>query len=284
MSNWTGFDIPASGIFTSTSQFDASGWLASMAATTIIPAYYAYLIGYYGHANGLPDGNVQPDGPNLTTGMGALLLGVDNAACPQGPPATICADNLMVKAYAWYAAQTYIAYKKPLIWLLEGDFIQYSVEGDQTVPLSYAQLGQLAAQITMAIKCAEPAAVVAINYSTFITTTQLNDYFGGINAAMTALGTSYDMVWTSGAGNSTSAGNATYAALHTLTGKPILVDESFGLSAASDTWANQSAATIDARIGEGVVAANITTSSLPSYLETNVKTTLAPSALSSTCP
>jgi len=48
---------------------------------------------------------------------GTLLLGVLNAACPQG---TICADNLMVKAYAWYAAQTYAAYKKPVIWLLEG--------------------------------------------------------------------------------------------------------------------------------------------------------------------
>ena len=282
MSNWAGYNIPKSGIFGSTSQFDAGGWLASMAATTLVPAYYAYLIGYYGHANGLQDQNQNPNGPNLTNGMGALLLGVDNAACPQGPPATICADNLMVKAYAWYAAQTYGVWKKPLIWLLEGDFIQYSVEGAQSMPLSYAQLGQLAAQITMAIKCAMPTAVVALNYSTWITTSQLDSYFGGIATAMTALGTSYDMVWTTGTGNSASAGNATYADLHALTGKPIVVDESFGLSAMSDTWANQSAATIDARAGEGVVAANVTTA-LPTYLKSNLSSTLAPSALSSTC-
>jgi hypothetical protein len=68
-----------------------------------------------------------------------------------------------------------------------------------------------------------------------------------------------------------------------LTGKPVLVDESFGLSAAGDSWANQTAATINARIAGGVVAANITTAT-PSYLQTNVTTTLAPSALSSTCP
>ncbi|MGA2450668.1 MAG: hypothetical protein ABTD50_18530 [Polyangiaceae bacterium] len=283
MSNWAGYDIPATGIYTSTSQFDAGGWLKTMASTSLVPAYYAYLIGYYGHTNNLPDGNQNPGGPNLTTGMGALLLGVDNAACPQGPPATICADNLIVKAYSWYATETYAAWKKPLIWLLEGDFIQYSVEGSQTDPLSYDQLGQLAAQITMAIKCAMPTAVVAINYSTWISTSELDSYFGAISTAMTALGTSYDMVWTTGSGSSASAGNATYAALHTLTGKPILVDESFGLSAQSDTWANQTATTIDARIAGGVVAANITTST-PTYLETNVTTTLAPSALSSTCP
>jgi hypothetical protein len=283
MSNWAGYNIPKSGVFSSASQFDAAGWLGSLAATTLVPAYYAYLIGYYGHANGLQDQNQNPNGPNLANGMGALLLGVDNAACPQGPPATICADNLIVKAYGWYAAQTYAVWKKPLIWLLEGDFIQYSVEGAQSMPLSYAQLGQLAAQITMAIKCAMPTAVVALNYSTWISTSQLDSYFGGIATAMTALDTSYDMVWTTGTGSSASAGNATFADLHALTGKPILVDESFGLSAMSDTWGNQSATTIDTRAGEGVVAANVTTA-IPTYLKNNVSTTLAPSALSRTCP
>lgn len=281
ISNWAGYNIQKDGTFGSNG-FDESGWIKSFASSTIVPAYYAYIIGYYGHINGLPDGN-QSSGPNLTTGMGALLLGVDNAACPQGPPATICADNVIVKAYAWYAAQTYAAFKKPVIWLLEGDFVQYSPEGAQTVPLSYAQTGQLAAQITAAIKCNDPPAVVAINYSTWINTAQLNSYIGGINTAMTALGTSYDMIWTTGTGTSANAGNASYASLHALTGKPILVDESFGLSAAGDSWSNQSATIINARIGGGVVAANITTA-LPSYLQTNVTTTLAPSALNSTCP
>ena len=277
-SAWAGYNIKADGTFPANG-FDSGNWLKSFASTTAVPAYYAYILGYYGHANGLQDGNVNPGGPNLTNGMGPLLLGVLNAACPQG---TICDQNLMVKAYAWYAAQTYAAYKKPVIWLLEGDFIQYSVEGSSS-GLSYAQLGQLAAQITLAIKCNDPPAVVAINYSTWISSSQLSSYIGGINTANTALGTNYDMIWTTGQGSSANAGSSSYANLHTVTGKTILVDESFGLSAAGDSWANQTAATINARIAGGVVAANITTST-PTYLQTNVTTTLAPSALSSTCP
>jgi hypothetical protein len=277
-SAWAGYNIKADGTFPANG-FDSGNWLKSFANTTAVPAYYAYILGYYGHANGLQDGNVNPGGPNLTNGMGPLLLGVLNAACPQG---TICDQNLMVKAYAWYAAQTYAAYKKPVIWLLEGDFIQYSVEGS-TAGLSYAQLGQLAAQITLAIKCNDPTAVVAQNYSTWISASQLNSYIGAMNTAMAALGTSYDMIWTTGKGSSANAGTSSWANLHTVTGKPILVDESFGLSAAGDSWANQTADTINARIAGGVVAANITTAT-PSYLQTNVTTTLAPSVLSSTCP
>ncbi|MGD0835336.1 MAG: hypothetical protein ABSB49_01670 [Polyangia bacterium] len=268
-STWAGYNIQADGTFPANG-FDSGSWLASF--TTGVPAYYAYIIGYYGHANGFPDGNVNPNGPNLSNSMGPLLLGVDNAGCPSG---TICDQNLMVKAYAWYAAQTYAVFQKPVIWLLEGDFIQYSIEGSSS-GLSYAQLGQLAAQITLAIKCNDPPAVVAIDYSTWITSAQLTSFIGGIDTAMAALGTSYDMIWTTGAGTSS------YANLN-MTGKSILVDESFGLSAQSDTWANQTAGTINARIAEGVVAANITTAT-PSYLQTNVTTTLAPSALSPTCP
>jgi hypothetical protein len=276
ISNWAGYNIKADGTISSC---DQCGWLKStMANVPQVPALIAYFIGYYGHANGLPDGN-QGGPPNLTTGMGTLLLGVANAACPQG---TICADNLMVKAYAWYAAQVYANYKKPVIWLMEGDFVQYSPEGSQTVPLSYDQTGQLAAQITNAIKCNDPPAIVAWNYSTWISAAQRDSYFSGINANMAKLGTSYEMVWTSGKGNTTSAGTATtWDQLYTVAGKkPIISDESFGLSVAGDTWANQTAATINARIAQHVVAADITTSSIPSYLQTNVTTTLAPTALS----
>jgi hypothetical protein len=277
ISNWAGYEIAANGTMSS---FSNASWLKTMSSATQVPAYYAYIIGYYGHVNGLPDGN-QGGPPNLTTGMGALLLGTANAACPQG---TMCANNLIVKAYAYYATQTYAAYKKPVLWLLEGDFVQYSPEGAQTQPLSYAQLGQLAAQITLAIKCNDPPAVVAINYSSWISTTQRDSYFGGINDAMAAAGTSYEMVWMSGKGDSANAGTGTtWAALKAAAGgKPILVDESFGASAASDSWANQTAATVNARIAGGVVAANITTAT-PSYLQTNLTSTLAPSALSSTC-
>jgi hypothetical protein len=187
----------------------------------------------------------------------------------------------MVKAYASYAAQVYANYKKPVIWWMEGDFVQYSPEGAQTVPLSYDQTGQLAAQITNAIKCNDPPAVVAWNYSTWISTTQRDQYFNGINTNMAKLGTSYEMVFTTNKGNGTSAGTGTtWDQLYTVAGnKPVMSDESFGASVASDTWANQTAATINARIAQHVAGADITTSTIPSYLQTNLTGTLAPSAL-----
>jgi hypothetical protein len=278
ISNWTGFNITAKGTFTSC---DQCGWLKStMANAPQVPALIAYLIGYYGHALGFPDGNQNPNGPNLTNSMGPVLIGVDNAACPSG---TICADNLMVKAYAYYAQQVYAVYKKPVVWLMEGDFVQYSTEGSSS-GLSYDQLGQLAAQITLAVKCNDPSAVIAWNYSTWISPAQRDSYFGAINSNVAKLGTSYEMVFTTGTGTSGNAGTGTtWAQLYTAAGnKPIYSDESFGLSAAGDSWANQSAATIDARIAGHVAAVNITTST-PSYLQTNLTTTLAPTALQTTC-
>jgi hypothetical protein len=278
ISNWTGYNIQANGTFSSC---DQCGWLKStMANATQVPALITYIIGYYGHALGYPDGNQKPNGPNLTNSMGPVLLGVDNASCPAG---TICSSNLMVKAYAWYAQQVYAAYKKPIVWLMEGDFVQYSVEGASS-GLSYDQLGQLAAQITLAVKCSDPSAIIAWNYSTWISTTERDSYFKAVNDNVAKLGTSYEMVFTTGVGTSPNAGTGTtWEQLYTAAGnKPIYSDESFGLSAAGDSWANQSAATIDARIAGHVVAVNVTTST-PSYLKTNLTTTLAPSTLDTTC-
>jgi hypothetical protein len=80
------------------------------------------------------------------------------------------------------------------------------------------------------------------------------------------------MAWTSGAANvsggfftsgttasSYNGKTATYAYLHTLTGKKIFVDTSFGASAMGDTWSNSPASTINARIADGVIAADVTT-------------------------
>ncbi len=279
ISNWAGYAIQANGTLSSC---DQCNWLkTTMASATQVPVLIAYFIGYYGHANGLPDGNLGGP-PNLTTGMGSLLLGVANAACPSG---VICENNLIVKAYASYAAQVYAVYKKPIIWWLEGDFVQYSPEGAQTQPLSWDQTGQLAAQITRAIKCNDPPALAGWNYSTWISTTQRDQYFGAINSNMAKLGTSWEIVWTSGKGNTTSAGTGTtWDQLSTAAGnKVVMSDESFGASVANDTWSNQTAATINARIGQHVVGIDVTTSSIPTYLQTNVTSTLAPSALNTTC-
>jgi hypothetical protein len=100
------------------------------------------------------------------------------------------------------------------------------------------------------------------------------------------------MVWTTGVGNNQPFLNAgqkstdsdgmtgTYSWLHTNTGKKILVDESAGASQQADTWSNQSAATINALIADGVAAVNV--SGPPSTYMSNV-TALEPK-LNSTCP
>jgi hypothetical protein len=280
ISNWAGYAIRADGTFSSC---DQCNWLKNtMASATQVPVLIAYFLGYYGHVNGLPDGNQNPNGPNLTNGMGALLLGPANAACPSG---VICADNVIVKAYAWYAAQVYAVYKRPVIWFMEGDFVQYSPEGSQTVPISWDQNGQLAAQITNAIKCNDPSAVIAWNYSTWISVAQRDSYFNSIKSNMAKLSTSYEMVFTTGKGNTANAGTGTtWDQLYTVAGnKPIMCDESFGLSVQGDTWSNQTAATINARIAQHFIGPDITTSTVPSYLQANLTGPLAPDALNTTC-
>jgi hypothetical protein len=254
-----------------------------IAATSLIPVYYAYFIGFYGHANGLPDQNVNPNGPNLATGAGALLLGSANSGCPSGQ---LCASNKVVQMYAQYAKESHAAWPtKPLVWLLEGDFVQYT-NASQTQPLTYAQLGQLAALIADAIKSNMPNAVVAIDHSAWNSDAVTKSFWGAMSAA------NYDMVWTTGVGDNggfiNSGANAqtyngataTYAYLHGLTGRKILVDESAGMSQQSDTWSNQTVATLDALIADGVVAVNV--SGAPSTYQANVAA-LDPK-LESTCP
>jgi hypothetical protein len=279
MSNWAGSSVQKDGSVTSC---ETCSWLGQLASTNIMPTYYAYIIGFYGHANGLPDGN-QSSGPNLTTGGAALILGAANAACPSGQ---ICAQNKLVQAYAYYAKQSHTAWPtKPLVWLLEGDFVQYAATS-QSQPLTYVQLGQLAAQITSAIKTNMPNAIVAMDHSTWNSDDVTNSFWNAMKQA------NLDLVWTTGVGNAngflstgTTASSyngktCTYSYLHTLTGLNILVDESAGLSQAADTWSNQTAATINARIAEGVIGINV--SGAPSNYQSNVQS-LAPQ-LSSTCP
>jgi hypothetical protein len=258
-----------------------------VASTNLVPVYYAYLIGYLGHANGFPDGN-NTSGASLTTG-GAYVIRKYRSQ--------------IIAAYSYYAKQTHAAWPtKPLVWLLEGDFIQYSTEDASQVnypnatptnpgspgaadPLSYAELGQLAADITCAIKANMPNAVVAINHTTWSANADTNSFW----AAMANV--NYDLVWTSGVANDNgylssgttsttyNAATATYAYVHNLTKRTIFVDTSFGASAMGDTWSNSPAATINARIADGVIAANVVT--VPSGYSSTISS-LEPS-LSATC-
>lgn len=266
MSTWVGSEVKADGSISSCS---ACTWLTNQVSkTNIIPGFYAYFIGFYGHANGLPDGN-QTSGQSLTTG-GAALIKANRAK--------------IVQMYAWYAQQVVKVWPtKPLIWLLEGDYVQYAGTS-QSSPLSYPELGQLAADITCAIKSNMPNAVVAIDQSSWNADDITNKFWNAMAVA------NYDMVWTTGVGNnkgfleagttatSYNHATATYAYLHTLTKRTILVDTSAGLSAAGDSWSSASVADLNARIADGVIAANIT-GSPPSNLQTNLSSRGALDAL-----
>jgi len=307
VTSWAGYEIQADG---SIGSFGNTSFVDSVTGTNLIPAYYAYFIGYYGHANDLPDQNCCSCGnnccvtcsasqPNLTTGAAYLLLADPTGAnAPCNSTTAFCEKNLVVQAYASYAAQTHAAWPtKPFVWLIEGDFIQYtdstqvaSLTGTSgaSAALSFAQLGQLAALIASAIKTNMPNAVVAFDDSAWIDDADRTSYWQAIAQA----GTAFDMVWTTGVGNnppfvnagetatSYNGATATYAWLHQSTGKSILVDESAGASQQADTWSNQPAATLDALIADGVVAVNV--SGAPSSYPSNVMA-LAPQ-LASTCP
>jgi hypothetical protein len=267
VTNWVGAEVRADGSLPSCS---GCTWLGRVAATNLIPVYYAYMIGFYGHMNGLPDGNLGPP-PNLTTG-GANLIRNNRAK--------------IIQMYATYAQRSYEVFKtKPLVWLLEGDFVQYSGTSQQN-PLSYCELAQLAVDITCAIKANMPNAVVAINHSTWNPNEVTNSFWNAMKVVP------YDMVWTSGAGNtngffnstitatSYNGGTGTYRYVRTLTGKSIFVDTSFGASAMDNSWSNTTVANLNARISEGVVAVNVSTA--PSNYQSAIST-LQPS-LSRTCP
>jgi hypothetical protein len=270
VTNWVGYEVKADG---SINACNACGWLTgSVGSTNLIPVYYAYFIGYYGHANNLPDGNTNPSGPNLTTG-GAALIANNRAK--------------IIQMYTYYAQETAKVWPtRPLVWLLEGDFEQYA-GASQSQPLSYDQLGQLAADITSAIKTNMPNAVVAIDHSAWLSAAASNTYWMAIAKAMT----NYDLVWTTGVGNNngflntgTKPGGITYAALHAMTGKKIFVDESFGASAAADSWSNQPASAINARIAEGVVAVNLTAGNPAPPPNSQARVTAVEPQLNASCP
>jgi len=246
---WIEGAIKADGTFGTCS---GCNWVkSSFNSTNAIPVYYAYIIGFLGHANGLTDGNTCPSGqpncPNLTN-QGATLIKNNRTK--------------IIDAYASYAEQTHAAWPtKPLVWLLEGDFVQYSGTS-QTAPLTPAELAQLAADITCAIKAKMPNAVVAIDHSSWNPNQVTDDFWN----AMKNAGVPYDMAWTTGVANNNgfiSAGTgptsyngmtATYAYLHKLTNRTIWVDDSCGVSAMADTWSTSSASTLNGLIASGVIA------------------------------
>ncbi|HKU43446.1 MAG TPA: hypothetical protein VJR89_35030, partial [Polyangiales bacterium] len=247
VSKWVGYELDKSG---SLPRCDGCSWLTmNVAPTPLIPVYYAYFIGFFGKANGLPDGNENPNAPNLTTDAAQLIR--DHR-------------QQLIDIYAMYAKQTAAVWKdKPLIWLLEGDFVQYTGESQKN-RLNYTELGALSRDITCAIKSNMPNALVAVNQSTWNADQVTRDFWAALKDS------NYDLVWTTGvpnnmgffeAGTNSSSYNkatATYAFVSQLTGRKIFVDTSFGLSGMSDSWSGASPSDLNARIADGVIAANVT--------------------------
>jgi len=165
VSFWIGSEARSDGTLSGCS---GCTWISNQVSkvSNIIPVFYAYIIGFYGHANGLPDGNQAPNGPNLTTG-GANLIRNNRAK--------------IISMYSSYATQAHAVWgTKPLVWLREGDFVQYKAT-TQANPLSYGELAQLAEDITCAIKAAMPNAVVAINHSTWNANDVTRNFWGAMS-------------------------------------------------------------------------------------------------------
>jgi hypothetical protein len=237
----------------------------SIASTDRMVVFYTYFIGFQAcRVGGYCDCNTEPP-PNLCSNGAQWIR--DNRA-------------QIVRAYGEYARVVYQrSPNKPVIWWLEGDFIQYSY-ADQTNELSYAELGALSRDITCAIKSNMPNAVVGMNHSPWINDDQFRGFW---NAQPNDV---LDLVWVQGAGdsgtfpNSWGQSTANYRSLNMITGRPIMAETSYGLP---DRWSTTTASNINARISEGVIGVMI--NQLVNNSTTNLQTavtTLRPQ-INSTC-
>ncbi len=208
-----------------------------------VPVYYAYFIPFKANIrNGLGDCNTDSDGHNL---------------CNEGAKWIRDNRSYVMTVYDTYARLTAEVWgtQKPIIWLIEPDFIQYTYP-EQTSPFTRQEIADLASEIIRVVRARMPNAVISLFHATW--TYNVAEYWSHFDL------TRVDMINTTGMadqngyfndGDAANRSEATYAFLHSTTGKPILVDTSFGVSNMNDTWSNASVATLNARIAEGVFAA-----------------------------
>jgi hypothetical protein len=249
---------------------DGCGVVRELAQTNAVPVFYAYYIGYAATAEGFGDCNTDANLDLCTNGAQWIR---DNR-------------QEIIAFYEGYAAKAYMANpNKPVVWLLDGDFMQYQEPSQMPSPLTVAELGTLVDDITCAIKTNAPNHVVAINHTPWNGNEETDAFFDAVNLDI------IDMVWTTGVGNNQglinqgadaqeyNATSARYSYIYEYTGKTLFVDTSFGPSQQADSWSNNTADVLNDRIAEGVVAANVTMP--PTDYQTRI-TNLAPN-LDSTC-
>jgi hypothetical protein len=244
----------------------------SLAGTNARVGYYGYFIGFQANKQaGYGDCNTDMDGQTLCTRGGAWIKA--NRAS-------------IIQMYANYARMTHEANpNRGVLWLLEGDFIQYT-RSSQSSPLTLQEAGQLTNDIICAIKSNQPTAWVAMNHSTWNSDQETRDFWAAMPLNV------MDFIWTTGAGNangfltqgttasSYNGATAKFSYIHSITGKKIFVDTSFGASQQADSWSDQSAATLNARIADGVFAVNVTSPPADSTFQSRIN---ALGSLSSTC-
>jgi hypothetical protein len=239
VSNWVGYE-DRGGL---DGDCAGCGIVSRLASSTTSIVYFAYFIGFQA---------------NLMSGFGDCNVDMDDETlCTRGAQWIRDNRNLIIEMYANYARMVHrTSPGKQVIWWLEGDFIQYSY-GDQQNPLSYAELGALARDITCAIKSNQPSAVVAMNHSPWISDEQSDDFWSA--QPMEVL----DLVWVQGPGDSEAFVNAgeynkdtaNYGWLRQKTGRPIMAETSYAGDGQPDRWTNASASAINSRIAEGVIGA-----------------------------
>jgi hypothetical protein len=239
VSTWVGYEARG-GLDGACDGCRTAGQLTTSKATLV---YYTYFIGYQANLmGGFGDCNVDmSDGHNLCSDGAQWIR--DNRA-------------LVVSMYANYARKTHEqSPNKPVIWWLEGDYVQYSY-AKQSNPLSMAELGSLARDITCAIKSNMPNAVVGMNHSPWISNDQANAFWSAMPLDV------LDLVWVQGPGNTGTLVNsgdynattANYTWLKTKTGRPIMAETSYAGSGQDDRWTTAGVTNINQRIQEGVIA------------------------------
>jgi hypothetical protein len=207
----------------------------------MVPAVVSYVIAFSArnHA-GLQDCNVD-DETNL---------------CRYG--ASYLRDNLTTRILPTYEsyAQGYkncYGTTRPIIFLMEPDYYQYSVGGDARA-LSPQEAGQIMGQLVGAIRKHLPNAVFSLDVSPWMPNNG-SGWFPNFNL------NDFTFINTSGGG--TDANNArirardsmTWGGVHQVTKKPILADTGYGAAGSNEghdtVW--DSVTNINARINDGVV-------------------------------
>ncbi len=250
---------------------DGCSWLSqTFSGTSTVPVYIAYFIAYRANIEGgLGDCNTDFDGHNLCN-EGAQWIRANRAR--------------ILSIYQSYAERSHTAFpSKPVIWIIDPDFIQYTYD-EQANPLTMQELGDLASDIVCTVREAMPNALIALNHSSWIRGSVLTGYWGAMPLDAVEFVHTTGMANVPGGylndGDAAGREDGTYRYLHELTGKPILVDTSFGVSTQANTWSSASADVLNQRIADGV--AGVLINPTPSNYQGQIND-LSPS-LDGTCP